>query len=333
MVKEIGNLISTIMDAYNACKDSCTYEGIGGSIKEEHVDIPLCDDYPNLKGLTCAEITRAIKRINEEAGSRIAENTGLISDYIKHIKVYSDDEEYEALRKIGDKIRETLGSDIMYSNKTVYITTPRGGHEILSKFAYANKIHKSQIPSDILHVSELQKTYPQAHYVRKEVKGMSDEDVIGSDWLGNLSDKIENVFIVDDVIASGDQVNTVISNIKKKIPNARIYIVTLCDRGEKYRSQTGDMYQILADGRFTDTRTVGIGGFLEKSRLKELKENGYVDGIWATCVFAHACPDGRSDELSTYLYGGDRCPPGRMRKKKAAGKKEPKPGGITWTWK
>lgn len=296
----VKELISKIETLFLECKDMCNDQKLSDIVEEKHVDIPMCDDFPNLRGLTCEDI---YKKIDEIKSMMPAGKKDRALDYIKHIKVYNNEEEYNALKEIGKQMERALGPE-MYSDSTVYITTPRGGHEILSKFAYANKITKTQIPSDILMLEELKKYDPLRYQLIKRY--LQDQDIIGSDWLESYSDKIKKVVIVDDVLASGEEMNTAIKTVKKKIPDAKIYVVTLCDRGEEHRHSG---YKINADKRFTDTPTVGWEDFFKM----KTKDNGYVDGIWTTCVFSHACPEGHSDLVSEILYGGRRCPLRRER--------------------
>jgi len=201
--------------------------------------------------------------------------------YFSHVRVYDRREEYIALKKIGERINKDFGFDVLHDISSVFITTPRGGHEILSIFSYANNISKEQIPSDILE--------------------LEDDYIIGRDWLFNRSENIKRVFVVDDIIASGHQMNEVSENVLQIIPNAEIYTVMLCDR---YGATDYSLDTIKK--RYFDTKTIGIERFIDKYNDIPTLSDGYIDNIWITCVFPHACPDGDSD-IPMQLLLGERC--------------------------
>lgn len=133
----------------------------------DHIEdkwVSLCPDYPNLKGLTCDEIEKYIKkpsvrsvnipmhilymdkRVSEKdvANKKFVES--YIKKYLKSLLVYDRDMIYNDAIKIGEEIdREYPGA--IESRHSMFTTSPRGGLEFLSIFSYANDLHKSQIPN------------------------------------------------------------------------------------------------------------------------------------------------------------------------------------------
>ena len=233
-------------------------------------------------------------------------------DYLHHVKVYDRDEIYAAFKRIGKQIKDNYSkySNILRDSSTIYVTTPRGGHEMLSIFAYANGIKKEQIPSDITWQidikPELQEEYGLSaitdEWIREkeisfEMNDTENVHMFGKDWMGNKSKEIKTIFIVDDIIASGKQIDRTTGELRDMFPNAEINSITLCKREtEEY------MLESIAKRYYNDIETIGI------EKFKELRSQDKLDHEYITCLFPHACPDGRADDIIIELMG-DRCSP------------------------
>jgi hypothetical protein len=282
---------------------------LGRAIKENRTWAPLCPEYPNLKGVTCTEIDEFIGE-----NIKFADNTQLIKDYLHHVKVYDRDEIYTAFKRIGKQIKSNYPKyrNILRDSSTIYVTTPRGGHEMLSIFAYANGIKKEQIPSDITWQLDLKPEAREEYgidaitedWIREkevsfEMVDTKDIHMFGKDWMGNRSEEVKTIFIVDDIIASGQQINRTAGELSEMFPDAEINSITLCKRED----EDCDMLESITECYYTDTETIGI------EKFKELREQGEIDNEYITCLFPHACPDGRSDDIMIELMGGERCPP------------------------
>ena len=259
---------------------------------------------------TCDTVQQMVDAIYVKTKYMDPEERKFEEDYLRHVKVYDRDEAYEAFKNIGDWI-ESDTPGILKDPSTIFVTTPRGGHEMLSIFAYANDIDKEQIPSDITWEFNIEPDVRDEYRTRtitedsirdKEVSfemiDMGDADMFGRDWMEHTSNAVRNIFIVDDIIASGQQVQKTAATLEDMFPNANINSVTLCKRDETHPD-----IKIKVKNYYTDTKTTGIDRFIE------LRGKGKLENEYITCLFPHACPDGRSDRIMVELMGGNRCPP------------------------
>jgi len=301
-----------------------TYTGKGGEIKHDFIDL-VFDHLPEemkeevLIGFQGYSFKTLVDRINNtykqqytyEKGYQPIQSRDTTEDYFHHVRVYDRDETYEAFQKIGHQIeRDTPG--ILHDKSTIFVTTPRGGYEMLSTFAYANKIDKNQIPSDIKFrhitpgapISEdnyMEDPISAAKYLEKIGYEEGDEiptDVYGITWLRDMSSHIKTIFIVDDIIASGAQISTMAYSLVEMFPDAKINSVTLCKR-----DNVQPALPIEIDKYYNDTSTTGIDKFNKMHRDGKPFGKEYI-----TCLFPHACPDGSSDHMMTQLMG-ERCSP------------------------
>ncbi|RLE65096.1 MAG: hypothetical protein DRJ47_06270, partial [Thermoprotei archaeon] len=165
--------------------------------------VPLCKEYPNLYGITCEDIDEFIDAYIEthedielyvsERGlehrviDKIEEREYLIQ-YLKHVKCLDRIEVYRACRAIGKRLRSELKLSLD-SPLNMYLTSPRGGYETLSIFAYANDLMKRNIPVDLRIVND--KLYGKTIY---DLELDTSFDI-----------SVCNIIIVDDIIASGQQ--------------------------------------------------------------------------------------------------------------------------------
>ena len=133
--------------------------------------VPLCPEYPNLKGVTCEEIESFIDEYSSEElepdGMLLANMDitsekvlprSLIEEYLHHVICLDRDEIFSICRRLGREIAQKYTGVIRayltngqkdISKHAIFVTTPRGGYAALSIFAYANDLEKYQVPSDI----------------------------------------------------------------------------------------------------------------------------------------------------------------------------------------
>lgn len=298
---------------YSQSIDDTEYDEINDELKERYHDLitdNVCPDELNedqiyivMTGLERSDnVIKYIDTIDHT-------NSQFVDDYLHHIKVYDRDEAYTAFKRIGDQI-EADDPGILHDRSTIFVTTPRGGYEMLSTFAYANDIKdKGQIPSDIIWSHLECDGYDAVHeheYRTNPHKTILDEDatyfteIYGKDWMDHVSEPVENIFIVDDIIASGDQVHRTVKDLRRMFPDASINSVTLCKR-----DNTSPALPSEVNKYYTDTPTIGINEFTS------LREEGEIDNEYITCLFSHAAPDGTSDKLMIKLMGNTRYPPER----------------------
>jgi len=213
----------------------------------------------------------------------------------------------------------------------IYITTPKGGHECLSIFAYANGLDKINMPSDIVppwdkweredrqkildefmlaigdsgdkskYTYLLQRSYS---HLPEELQIYLGNKTIGRTWMGRDSCPVKRVIMVDDIVASGEQVKLIDQETLRVLGNdVALWGVHLCHRRPEdvhYKSH------IEEEGHEVwGQTTTGIETFdqiYEETPPSEIGRE--MNGQVITCAFPHSIPDGRSDDLLSSLYGG-----------------------------
>lgn len=329
------------------------YGGKGSQLREELMEFVksefTSEDYEKFKDCFGCSIDNYLQRAETwdkkwypEKGYHLTlPSREFTKEYLKNVVVYNRDEEYEAMKRMGDELAGQIWRDmtlperakarfgfadmsitdlgweqldeeqkhelkkrILNNTNTIYITTPRGGHEMLSIFAYANDIKKRNIPSDIVKRPPLDQ-HPEGQI------NLSAE-TYGENWLGDWTDEIQRIVFVDDIIASGEQIKKLGQKMDKDFPDAKIYSAHLCHRREprqlydweidRYNKHAVDIYEnrSVYDVETTGIATAGID-FEEDGKIFEP----------VTCMFPHACPDGKSDWILQLLYGNERCSPER----------------------
>lgn len=284
----------------------------------------------------------------------------------------------------GDPLKDKEGS--------VFITTPRGGFEMLGIFAYANEMPKHKFPGDFYTADiefKLRQAAEQVGYAfanrsryHEEIKELERKPIKDLDmdrleearskfrqadleyqkdsealevleahyntstttWLYDVAHNVRRVFVVDDIVASGDQLTTLLTAVKKTMPKDRfvVYPVLLCARSplESEEMTNRGTYHVCTsprdkgcarsemhnvfDDSYTYQRTQGIRrwhrayeewaaaasieGDTEHVRLLRKQ----IDDRAPTCVFPHSIADGASDRILIRVYG-DRVWKGKLR--------------------
>ena len=280
----------------------------------------------------------------------------------------------------GDPLKDGEGS--------VFITTPRGGLEMLGIFAYANGMPKHKFPGDFYtadvedQIRQLASQEGAAFYrmqtLHNEIKDLERKPIKDLDadllyglrekhhnaireydaikeqvdaleakintttrtWLNDVAHNVRRIFVVDDIVASGEQQSTLMSALKHILPKDGfvVYPVILCARtpleSQSNHNQANYSVQLSRmgsrhwhnafDDSFTYQRTQGIRtwhqayeewaeavsieGDTEHTRLLRRQ----LDDRAPTCVFPHSIADGKSDTLLIRVYG-DRVWKGKLR--------------------
>lgn len=345
---------------YNNCIKDIVYE----AAQDEW--IMLDPRFPNLKGITP-------KRIDEFLAN--AETQGMkkyFEDYLQHVMVYDRDDIISMCYDLGQQI-EKLDPDALHSPHTIFVTTPRGGHEVLSIFAYTNDLKKEQLPSHIRSIDKYEyelakkkvekeeklyededeeydkydeydedeedeiEEYYGGHYPFYEEEelavdiDMDDQSVVNHYNKGNyptipniwlptdtfyLKNHILRVFIIDDIIASGDQMSKAYIKIeeffknKTEIPVQIIPIVLVKAKDIK------TTFSNLRNTLYAD-KTVGIEKWDEARDVRKGYDKDYsfnrklhIDILdydkLITVRFPWGSPDGESDKILTTLYESRR---------------------------
>ena len=235
-------------------------------------------NYSNIIGLTDEEIETFIKNTEEP-------NRELVKEYIKHIKCYNQDDIREVSKKAFEEF-DTIMRDKEMSGKlspenkylttrTIFITSPRGGFNILSDFGYANKLSKEYFPYDF------------------ERSTFYDTPTLKSESLpyGKHIEDVNDIVFIDDIYMSGEQCERAYSELRDKIKELnipdeqkpRLHYITIA--GNKHESR----------GRHNwNTFTIG-NEFSFKRDGKKFEEVSAV-------VFPFSIPDGVRHDIARKIY-------------------------------
>ena len=419
-----GDVLSRLRDELQACHsktpapvaEACVRdvqeEAIGELARRDGAWIPLCSDYPNLKGVTCERVEVVIKQLatdkerdflfesdgitvvdTESVESKITGLTdarvqelgvppGMALDkykddllarlgetvstdltqeearrYLRNVKVYDRAEVYVAMERAAE---ERLPPSDRSAN--LYVTTPRGGHELLSILSYAANLSKGNIPSDIVSRGEKEaalyvhpadsghswlqhllqelsnvplevpitfsnlrystwndqrkKKHPyeanvlatMEEFLDNHIKRMLEPAEVRT-WLGDRPIPSGDIYLVDDIIASGEQTLKAYSKLRQSFPDKLIHGIFLCQRKAGHGlpdvpvidtdGTTIPVSQALYDDSFRDVDTTGLSGWKAKGMPHLDLRNEAI-----TCAFPWSIPDGTSDQMLVTLYGG-----------------------------
>jgi hypothetical protein len=240
---------------------------------------------------------------------------------------------------------------------TTYLTIPRGGHEVMGQFAYANGItDKALFPSDIEYSPEPTDDEVQAaatfithhsggklesndasqikmlmqHFLAEHPKYAKGH--VGTTWLDE-SHPIERVAFIDDTLQSGAETRDAVSAIREKFSDdVPLYTVHVARRpisetdGDAPIPENQMAAGILMSGpakfaqRFNDLDRAMVVG--DAARADEARRK--LNRDWVTVVFPHACSDTPADAGPQKLLRDNRCDPLRRIARGAKGKKKAK---------
>lgn len=343
------------------------------------------------------------KYYDPDRGWQRVESRALVRDYLHNVKVYDRDEEHKAFQqlgedlakriwnkmsgperdrvysglklsdkswdeltemgniRVGEKDQDMIKSLILRQRGTIYVTTPRGGHEMLSIFSYANQIPKDHLPSRIVYDTEkmsgidrtigmvqqqllemetgdkdedLRRDYDQitsndiqdlkaigydienfedykAYHIdstKKSLERMIErretepkERHRGKTWLGDSGGPVERVVVIDDIVASGLQIDQAYREIKKEFPKADVLSVHLCHR----KNPDSKDNPLVEFGKAVyDTDTSGIVEWKDRRKFKPIAKKFLefdegIDGYYKL-------NDDEKEALAQELYGGNR---------------------------
>ncbi len=220
----------------------------------------------------------------------------------------------EAIERFDIWIAGDFGrfKQLSQTGSTIFVTSPRGGHEFLSIYSYANGILKDLVPSDIVSKGE-EYSSQATSWKPKE----SELNLRGVTWLGNESNEIARVVVLDDIIASGEQRRRYYNTLRLKFPKIPLYYISVMARRSGYRNEDyEDNEEQLAQyldgdpnliskygvfdgwsGEYWQDESIGIKGF--RDDVSEFGVKGTNDLI--TAVFPWSAPDGGSDDASRIM--------------------------------
>ena len=314
-------------DKYNSCVKDVVYE----AAQDEW--IMLDPRFPNLKGVTPDKIDEIVQIFAEES-QKLKE---YCIDYLQHVMVYDRDDIFKMCINLGEQIEKKYPGKL-HDPHSIFVTTPRGGHEVLSIFAYANDLKKEQIPSNIRSITEKEqkiindriKTIDKEHVYYTDYENAYNHiqegnyPIIPDIWLNTISNyfnsKVETVFIIDDIIASGEQMRQAIIKIDNFFEQKVNIIPIVLVKREPWESYFYESKKCVSifDKSVYDTETVGINEWNKARQEIKLAETGQTMSIGEleevfkiynsliTVRFPWGSPDGESDRIITKLYEGRR---------------------------
>ena len=242
-------------------------------------------------------------------------------DYLRSVKTLDRKDVYDISLELGEKLAGRLSAtfaqrrrinskehkeEVLSQSDVVYVTTPRGGHEVLSTFAYANGIEKAMnpasFPSDWQTSDELYET----------VGAVTDTDnykeVFPMTWLGKAGygkTEINHVVFIDDIVASAQQAteahNYITKFFKQHGMNPEIHLVAIAgrraDRYQEYKSEFFDnaLYGIELDN-LNDWNHCRAQ---QRADKREVPPNCKPPSV----AFPWSIPDGSADRPLVDVYG------------------------------
>lgn len=267
----------------------------------------MSQKYPNIIGLTDIEIDGFLQNSKNWTEYPLLEtkNTKDMEQYLAHIQCYNQDNIMQISQNMfnnwesrmkqwnSNNLHLISNTNEFDNNSTIYITSPKGGLEILSNFAYANKAHikKRNIPYDwdtknynkVLETSSLPYSY----------------DIITD---------VNDIVYIDDIFMSGEQFSSAKIAIANKLQEMgisnkempRIHYMAIAgnmDRIEHtsiyYTQENINKYDPSVNGKEWHTITIGDKlSFDHKTHYPKV----------SACVFPYSIPDGDHHKIARILY-------------------------------
>lgn len=265
----------------------------------------LSANYPNLIGFTDEEVEKFIEYMIKNKSSKENERKEL-EEYISKIRCYNKEDFRELSIKMYNEFIKRNNSQYNYdynTNKTAYVTSPRGGFEVLSTFAYANRLDKSNLPVDFYDREDENPPFTKMYMASRSLPyGASIKD-------------IDDIVYIDDICMSGEQQDKAYSKLDHMIKGLKI---SPEERPRlHYMAFVGSKDKIVIDEK-TGRRSVEplqpwdsvtLGEERDFTYTKELnKTTGKFDettkkynDISAT-MFPYGVPDGNRHHKASMLY-------------------------------
>lgn len=233
--------------------------------------------------------------------------------YLNYIKCFNRNDiadlSKKAFKKWDNKTQTTTKNDRdnPFTLRTAaFVTSPRGGHEILSIFAYVNNLQKLNLPTDFYTEKKIkkQKRYEE-HPVKKDYLMVLSSEALP---YGDKIEDINDIVYLDDVYMSGEQYGDALLWLKEDLlkdvspeQRPRLHYMSIVGN-ESYKSDiaTEKKERKWFSNTFGKVYTFPHN-FAEKTE-KELKELGNKEEIASAVVFPHAIPDGDHHQIARELY-------------------------------
>jgi hypothetical protein len=269
----------------------------------------MSEKYPNVIGLTDLEIQTFLDTFNYDQYNIGKEG---MEQYIKQLRCYNDNDITKISQNMHDEWQKRMSdytvkhfqtiddSNRFENKKTIFITSPRGGNQILTIFSYANygDVSKSNIPFDW----EQHKKFTNDGY-KQTLKTVS------MPYEHNYIKDVNDIVYLDDIFMSGEQFGKALSNIKSRLEELQISNEQL--PRIHYMSIAGNMPRIKDKEQIIDKPT-----YKQPTHINDLKWFTYTVGdkrkfdhhyddpypFTSACVFPFSIPDGNHHKYARKLY-------------------------------
>lgn len=222
--------------------------------------------------------------------------------YISKMKCYNKEDleeiskkSYSNLHAEFDKIQNLIAKGQLPQQElpslnydTVYLTSPRGGLETLSTFAYANHISKEIIPFDLDIKSEYSRTL-----------------ATNSLPYGRKVEQVRDIIYIDDICMSGEQqtkaYDTLQDTLEKlkvdKNKKPRLHYLALVGSSKVIKEEKGRRVVVPEEETQREWTSVTIG---DLHNFEKNKKGDYDDV--SAIVFPYSIPDGTHHQIARNLY-------------------------------
>lgn len=268
----------------------------------------LSANYPNLIGFTDEEVEKFIEHYistqyfseSEEKGFNKRRKKDL-EEYISKIQCYNKEDFRELSIKMFNEFNTRNNSQYNYDynqNNTVYVTSPRGGFEVLSTFSYANRLDKKNLPVDFHNRVDEEPPFTKMYMASSSMP------------YGSRISDIDDIVYIDDICMSGEQQNKAYEKLDHLIKSLKVspeerprlhYMsfvgakdVTYIDKNSRRRVRPLQPWDFVILGEERDFSYTEI---YDKTGRRSKKYND----ISAT-MFPYGVPDGERHEIASRLY-------------------------------
>lgn len=255
-------------------------------LNSENLWVPLSQNFPNIYGITDQQIDQFYKKHKNNKLFEIFQVSQRddYDEWLRNIKCYSRKDIVDLSKKMWNEWKRINQVKDIDLEKVAFVTSPRGGFEILGIFSYANDLPKEVFPYDFENSST---------YIG-EKKEDSSFLVAESLPYGKQHWPIYHIIYLDDVIMSGEQQIHAYDSLYSKLGaldvdpekvEVKLHLMSLVGNAEKVYDDP--------DYKFKWNSTIlGEEVYFSPS----IKEN--VSGI----VFPFSIPDGVENKLIRELY-------------------------------
>lgn len=262
--------------------------------------------HPEIKAMALEEFSRFVRN-NYPGGPqqlREAVRKSMVEKYIAKIKCYNKND----LEELSVKAYKDFWSDLNTKqsdleskhhavkaydeNYTIYLTSPRGGFDTLSSFAYANHLEKKHTPFDL---------YPD----NSEGPLLT---TVGANSLpyGSKIPDVGDIVYIDDICMSGEQQTKAYDEIIRtietlKIPiheYPRLHYIALAGSDKVIKEESGRRRVVPEEETERPWESVTIGEVHNIERNPKTYEYHDISAI----VFPFSIPDGERHRIARELY-------------------------------